>query len=78
MGLAAALLSLGTHSVVASVGLAPDAATRPIMLDFHRLLRTGAAPAEALAAAQAAVDLRGDEPDARLAALAAFICMGAG
>jgi CHAT domain len=78
MGLAAALLSLGTRSVVASVGLAPDWATRPIMLDFHRLLHAGADPAEALAAAQAAVDLSGDEPDERLAALAAFVCLGAG
>jgi CHAT domain len=80
LGLAAALLPLGTRTIVASVGLAPDHATRPLMVDLHRRLRQGARPAVALAAAIGAVD----EPDdaagsaAALAARAAFVCLGAG
>ena len=52
-----------------------DAATRPLMLAYHRHLRRGASPAAALAAVVAS---RADaEPPARAAA-AAFVCFGAG
>jgi CHAT domain-containing protein len=78
MGLAAALLSIGTGCVVAGVGLAPDWATRSLMLDLHRRLRAGTRPAEALAAAQASISGRVADPDAALAARAAFVCLGAG
>jgi CHAT domain-containing protein len=78
MGLAAALLSIGTGCVVAGVGLAPDWATRSLMLDLHRRLRAGSRPAEALAAAQASISGRVADPDAALAARAAFVCLGAG
>ena len=64
--------------MIASVGLAPDDSTRPIMLAVHRRLRDGAGPAEALASAQAAVDLTGGRPESRLAALASFVCIGSG
>jgi hypothetical protein len=77
-GLAAALLSMGARCLVAGVGLAPDRATRPLMLDFHRRLRAGAGPAEALAGAQAAAGAGGADPDAALAARAAFVCVGSG
>src|SRR5262245_5670659 len=78
MGLTAALVSLGTATIVAAVGLAPDWATRPLMLDVHRRLRRGERPAAALAAAQAAVDVTGDDRHAQTAARAAFVCLGAG
>jgi tetratricopeptide (TPR) repeat protein len=76
MGLAAALFTLGTRTLVASVIPVPDAATRPLMLAYHRHLATGAAPCEALAKAQAAAS-HTDDP-AALAASAGFVCFGAG
>jgi tetratricopeptide (TPR) repeat protein len=75
MGLAAALLALGTRALVASVGLAPDRATRPIMLALHDGLRAGARPSAALAAALADAD---DGPPEAYAARRAFVCLGAG
>jgi hypothetical protein len=75
MGLAAALLALGTRALVASVGLAPDRATRPIMLALHDGLRAGAQPSAALAAALADAD---DGPPEAYAARRAFVCLGAG
>ena len=71
LGLSAALLAAGTRTIVASVVPVPDAATRRLMLAFHTHLRAGASPAAALAAAQAG--LRGTK-----AALAGFVCLGAG
>lgn len=73
MGLAAALFSLGTRTLVATVLPVPDSATRRLMLDFHRRLRAGEAPAVALARAQTSA--RGDPSSA---AAAAFVCLGAG
>lgn len=73
-GLTSALLSMGTRSVVASVGLVPDApATAELMADFHRGLLAGNDPASALSRAQAA---RAHDPDAFVAA-ASFVCVGA-
>ena len=74
MGVAASLLALGTHTLVASVIPVRDTATRPLMVDFHRRLAAGARPAQALAEAQAAVPP--DHPDALSAA--GFVCFGAG
>jgi len=75
MGLVAALLALGTRTVVASVFPVPDEATRPLMLALHRGLRAGHPPARALARAQAdtAASAAADR-----AAAAAFVCFGAG
>lgn len=70
MGVAAALLGLGTTSVVAAVMAVPDEATRVFMLDFHACLRKGMGPAEALNRAQ------DDAPDRHT--VAAFVCLGAG
>ncbi|HEX6597395.1 MAG TPA: CHAT domain-containing protein, partial [Acidimicrobiales bacterium] len=75
MGLAAALFSLGTSALVVSVVPVPDEATRTLMGAFHRRLRDGAQPAEALAAARA--DVASPDPSTA-AASAAFVCMGAG
>lgn len=70
MGLAAAVFSLGTATLVASVIPVPDDATRRLMLAFHRRLQAGDAPAPALAAAQ---EGGGADP-----ASAGFVCFGAG
>jgi CHAT domain-containing protein len=76
MGLAAALFTLGSSTLVASVIPVPDASTRPLMLAYHRELSAGATPSEALARAQSAVAGTGDP--AALAAAAGFVCFGAG
>ncbi len=49
LGLAAALLRLGTTGIVASVLPVPDAATRRLMEALHRELATGATLSDALA-----------------------------
>jgi CHAT domain-containing protein len=71
LGLSAALLAMGTRTIVASVVPVPDAAARRLMLSFHRALGAGAPPATALARVQAAL------PRAS-AALAGFVCLGTG
>lgn len=76
MGLAAALLSLGTRSLVATVVPVPDDASRPLMLQLHRRLRRGQSPAVALAAAQRAPGIA-RTAESRCAA-AGFVCFGAG
>jgi CHAT domain-containing protein len=65
LGLTAALLAMGTKTIVASVVPVPDATSRRLMLAFHRELASGAQPAEALARAQSDV-------------LASFVCLGSG
>jgi CHAT domain-containing protein len=67
LGLAAALLGMGTRTIVASVVPVPDAAAKRLMLAFHRNLLDGHAPAFALARAQVAVP-----------AAAGFVCLGRG
>jgi len=72
VGLSAALLRLGTRTVVASVGPVGDAATRALMADLHARLAAGQAPAAALAGAQAAA------PEADRLSTHSFLCLGAG
>lgn len=73
-GLTSALLSMGTRTVVSSVGLVPDSpATSDLMVDFHKGLVAGLEPAEALAAAQE----RAFEDPERFVSAASFICVGA-
>jgi CHAT domain-containing protein len=74
MGLTASLLALGTATIVASVVAVPDETTAVLMERFHRGLKAGRAPAEALARAQSDP---GDDP-AALVAQAGFVCFGAG
>ncbi|MDQ1659854.1 MAG: hypothetical protein QOD41_4937 [Cryptosporangiaceae bacterium] len=76
LGLSAALLALGTRSLLATVAPVPDHGTMELMLALHERLRAGEAPAYALAAAQKAV-LSSADPDT-FAAAAAFTCFGAG
>ncbi len=71
LGFVAALLDMGTRTVIASVVPVPDAGARRLMLRLHAALRSGSPPAGALAAAQAVV------APAR-PALTGFICLGAG
>ncbi|SDT00914.1 CHAT domain-containing protein [Actinoplanes derwentensis] len=70
MGFAAALLALGTRSVIATVAPVRDGAARDVMVRLHDRLRAGSSPSVALAEAQWAS--RGDP------AASAFICHGAG
>lgn len=73
-GLTSALLSMGTRSVVASIGLVPDsAATSRLMVEFHRRLADGAQPPRALAEARSTTI---DDPEGFVAA-ASFVCVGA-
>lgn len=75
MGLAAAVLALGTETLIASVIPVPDDAVRPVMLELHGNLRSGLPPATALARTQAAL------LDLQLAdgvAGAGLVCYGAG
>jgi CHAT domain-containing protein len=74
LGLAAALLSQQTATLVASVVPVPDAETVDLMVDYHQLLRQGRTPAAALAEAQ---QRHAGSPHARASA-AGFVCLGAG
>jgi CHAT domain-containing protein len=74
LGLAAAVLRLGSASLVAPVVPIPDEATRPLMVALHRRLLAGDEPPAALAAARGIV--RGDDPASR-AARSAFLVLGA-
>ena len=77
IGLAAALLGMGTRSLVASVLPVGDDASVPLMRSFHHRFRGGDAPAAALAGAQR--ELSGPEQDRRTRlAAAGFVCLGAG
>lgn len=73
-GMTSALLSMGTRSVVASVGLVPDSpATSDFMVEFHRGLADGLEPAQALSRAQAVML----DDTQRFTSAASFICVGA-
>jgi tetratricopeptide (TPR) repeat protein len=75
MGLTSSLMSLGTRTVISSVGLVPDSeATKNLMVHFHRGLISGMDPADSLHKAQSALSAT----DAGFVAAASFICVGAG
>ncbi|HET8683526.1 MAG TPA: CHAT domain-containing tetratricopeptide repeat protein, partial [Micromonosporaceae bacterium] len=75
VGLVAALLALGTRTVVGTVLPVRDAVAGPLMDSFHRLLCGGARPAAALAGARLAA---GRDDPAMYAAAASFVCFGGG
>lgn len=75
MGLAAALLGLGTRTLVSTVLPVHDGAAAALMVEFHRRLGRGDAPAAALAGAQLALS---SQDDHARATSAAFVCFGAG
>jgi CHAT domain-containing protein len=66
LGLAGALLGMGTRTIVASTVAASDAAAYRLMVDFHKRLLEGLSPAAALALAQTRSPERG------------FVCLGDG
>jgi tetratricopeptide (TPR) repeat protein len=65
MGLAGAVFSLGTSTLIASVVPVADDLTKALMVELHRELCAGGTPAHALAAAQVRVEVDG------------FVCFGA-
>jgi hypothetical protein len=71
LGLSAALFAMGARTIVASVVPVPDAASRRLMLEFHRAFAGGLPPAGALARAHAG--LPGESMT-----LAGFVCLGSG
>ncbi len=74
MGMVAGLLDAGVRTVIASTGLVPDTAlTTGAMVDLHRRVVGGEAPAQALAAVQAKALAR---PDGFAAGT--FVCFGVG
>ncbi|MGA2210679.1 MAG: CHAT domain-containing protein [Acidimicrobiales bacterium] len=70
LGMVAALLGLGTKTVIASVLPVEDVSTARFMASFHRNLSNGLEPADALASAQAT--------SSDQAAASSFVCFGAG
>ena len=74
-GLTTALLAQGTASLVAPVMEVADGVTGAVMLDYHRALRAGRTPAEALAGA---VETARATDDEHFAAAGVFVCSGAG
>jgi tetratricopeptide (TPR) repeat protein len=75
IGLAAALLAMGSVNLVAALLPVPDDASRALMLRFHRHLDAGRGAAEALACARRETAGAGG---AAAAAAAGFVCFGAG
>lgn len=71
-GLAAALLGLGTSTVIAGLGPVRDQAAPPLMAGLHARLAAGISPARALAEAQA------DAEPEDLVSAANFVCLGLG
>jgi CHAT domain-containing protein len=71
LGFAAALLNMGTRTVIASTVPVPDAAAKRLMRALHERLVAGVPPAPALAAAQQLVA-------ERELALTGFACLGSG
>ncbi|HEX2029181.1 MAG TPA: CHAT domain-containing protein, partial [Nitriliruptorales bacterium] len=74
MGLAAALFTTGTATLIGSVVPVPDAPTAILMRSVHRHLLAGHPPADALARAQREVACE----DEYLFAVAGFACFGGG
>jgi tetratricopeptide (TPR) repeat protein len=74
IGLAAALLALGSVSLIAAVLPVPDDASRELMVRFHDQLRAGRAAADALRRARAEIADSGIR--AANVAAAGFVCFG--
>ena len=75
IGLAAALLAMGTVNLVAAVVPVPDEASHDLMLHFHRHLTAGLGAADALMHARQETALA---DSAAAVAAAGFVCFGAG
>lgn len=75
LGFTAALLHLGTSTVISSVSRVADETALGIMTAYHRALSAGSRPAEALALAAVHAAPAEEGPDALLTP---FVCFGAG
>jgi tetratricopeptide (TPR) repeat protein len=75
LGFTAALLHLGTSTVISSVSRVADETALGIMTAYHRALSAGSRPAEALALAAVHEAPVGEATDALLTP---FVCFGAG
>ena len=75
LGLAAAMLSLGTVSLIAPLTRVADRMAVGLMQSYHRELRAGYSPAESLARAQERATAQDVSEGA---AAASFVCLGAG
>ena len=71
LGFAAALIAMGTRTIIASVVPVPDAGAKRLMTSLHAYLTAGDPPALALAKAQERLSPRGY-------GLAGFVCLGTG
>jgi CHAT domain-containing protein len=71
LGFAAALIGIGTRTIIASVVPVPDSGAKRLMVALHRHLLAGDSPSAALAKAQAQMSPRNY-------ALAGFVCLGTG
>jgi len=79
IGLAAALLAMGTVTLVAAVIPVPDEASQALMLRLHHHLTAGRTPAEALNHARLETTGRpGGTSTGAAVAAAGFLCLGAG
>jgi tetratricopeptide (TPR) repeat protein len=79
LGFTAALLHLGTATVISSVSRVDDEIALATMTAYHRALSAGARPAEALALAGAHAGPAGVAPaPTALDPIAPFVCFGAG
>jgi tetratricopeptide (TPR) repeat protein len=78
IGLAAALLAMGTVTLIAAVVPVPDQASRALMLRFHEHLKAGRTPSDALNHARADTTGRADNTTAATIAASGFVCFGAG
>jgi tetratricopeptide (TPR) repeat protein len=74
LGLSAAMLSLGTTNLMASVVTVSDVSTAALMVEVHRRLLAGDSPPEALCRARQHLDATGV---ASLHTTAGFVCFGA-
>ncbi|MFG1684551.1 CHAT domain-containing protein [Nonomuraea sp. NPDC049269] len=74
LGFTAALLYMGTPTVVSSVAKVPDETAIAIMAAYHRHLALGLSPAAALAAASASASAGQSVGES----LSTFVCFGAG
>ena len=72
MGLAAALIAMGTSSIVASVVPVPDRETKTLMLRLHHHAARGSSAPDALAAAQRELAAEGAVPLVHSAGFVAF------
>ncbi len=71
LGFAAALIGMGTRTILASVVPVPDAGAKRLMTSLHTHLTAGDSPSVALAKAQEGLGPRGY-------GLAGFVCLGTG